>query len=199
MKSLGALLILTAVVAWAQPQRDTVTAPGTNRPSPGTLQPSLPMRRLLKTFSGEWKVSEAVEVSATQQGRTRQGLCTIQAGPGFSMLEDCRTNGSAGELQFLAVLWWDSKADAYPFFTCANIEGCAMRGTARWEGNRLVNSWEEQDKGKRVTYKDSFVDLSPTSFRLVSQGVSDGTTVWRVVTNYVRRPAANGDFLGIKR
>jgi hypothetical protein len=149
------------------------------------------MQRLFQTFIGEWNVSEVFEASATKQGRTRHGVCSIKAGPGFSMLEDCRTNGSAGELQFLGVLWWDPKANAYQFFTCANVEGCAMRGTARWEGNRLVNSWEEEDKGKRVTYKDSFVDLSPASFTLISEGVSDGTTVWRVVTKYGRRSAAS--------
>ena len=76
------------------------------------------------------------------------------------MVEDCRTNGSAGKLHFLGVMWWDSKAHTYQFFTCANQSGCEVRGGARWEGNSLVNSWEEIEKGKRVAYKDSFVDIN---------------------------------------
>jgi hypothetical protein len=189
MKRLCALLILAAGFTPTWAQSDKVTAHGTPASQASWFQPSPEMQRLFQTFIGEWNVSEVFEASATKQGRTRQGLCTIKAEPGFSLLENCKTNGSAGELQFLAVLWWDPKADAYQFFTCANVEGCAMRGTARWEGNRLVNSWEEEDKGKRVTYKDSFVDLSPASFTLISEGVADGTTVWRVVTKYAKRSA----------
>jgi len=149
--------------------------------------PSPEIKKLLQAFAGNWSVSENFEVSATKQGRTRRGVCTIQEAPGFSMAEDCQTNGSAGELRFLAVLWWDSKADAYQFFTCANRDGCAIRGTARWEGNSLVNTWIEEDHGKQAAYKDSFVDITPTSFTLVSEGITDGTPVWRVITKYIRR------------
>jgi hypothetical protein len=151
------------------------------------LEPSPEVKKLLQSFAGDWSVSENFEISATKQGRTRQGVCRIKAAPGFSMLEDCRTNGSAGELRFLAVLWWDPKADAYQFFTCANHDGCVVRGTARWQGDDLVNTWEEEDKGKKVAYRDSFVNITPSSFTLVSEGISDGTSVWRVTTKYVRQ------------
>jgi hypothetical protein len=185
MKTVAALLMLT-ISSWSVRAESQEGAPA-KPPDKSAFQTPPEMRRLLETFVGEWNVSENFEVSATKQGRTRQGSCDIKAGPGVSMLEDCRTNGSAGELQFLAVLWWDANADAYQFFSCANASGCAMRGTARWEGNRLVNRWEEEDKGKRVAFQDSFVDFSPTSFTLISEGISDKVPLWRVVTRYVRR------------
>jgi hypothetical protein len=150
------------------------------------LAPSPEMKKLLQAFTGDWNVSENFEVSATKQGRMRQGHATFTTGPGFSLVEEYRSNGSAGELRFLGVLWWDPKSNAYQFFTCANSEGCSVRGTARWEGNNLVNTWEEETNGKRVRFKDSFTDISQGSFTLISEGASDGTPVWRVITKYDR-------------
>jgi hypothetical protein len=46
-------------------------------------------------------------VSADRQGRSRRGVATLKAGSGFSLIEDYRSNGSAGELRFLAILSWD--------------------------------------------------------------------------------------------
>jgi hypothetical protein len=150
------------------------------------LHPSAEIARLLKAFTGDWSVSENFEVSATKQGRIRQGRANFTIGPGFSLVENYRSNGSAGDLRFLGILWWDPKSNAYPFFTCANDDGCTVRGSARWEGNNLVNTWEEEINGKRAAFKDSFVDISSASFTLISEGVSDGTPIWRVVTKYVR-------------
>jgi hypothetical protein len=150
------------------------------------LHPSAEIERLLKAFKGDWSVSENFEVSASKQGRTRQGRATFTVGPGFSLVENYRSTGSAGDLRFLGILWWDPKSNVYPFFTCANDRGCNVRGSARWEGNDLVNTWEEEADGKRAAFKDSFVDISPASFTLISEGASEGAPIWRVVTKYVR-------------
>ena len=107
------------------------------------------MERLLSAFVGKWAVKEMFEVSASKQGKTREGTATFRAGPGFSLIEDYRWHGSAGELQFLALLWWDPKSQVYPLLTCANNDGCQLRGTARWEGPNLVNTWEEEIEGKK--------------------------------------------------
>jgi hypothetical protein len=57
----------------------------------------------------------------------------------------------------------------------------------RWEGMSLVNIWEEEIEGKKISFKDSFVDISPSSFTLVSEGLRDGTAVWRVTTKYTKQ------------
>jgi hypothetical protein len=150
------------------------------------LHPSAEVQRLLKAFAGDWSVSENFEVNESKRGGTRQGHATFTIGPGLSLVENYRSSGSAGDLRFLGILWWDPKLNAYPFFTCANNDGCEVRGTARWEGNNLVNTWEEEVDGKHVAFKDSFVDITPSSFTLVSEGVSGGNPIWRVVTKYVR-------------
>ena len=73
----------------------------------------------------------------------------------------------------------------------ANNDGCQLRGTAKWEGKELVNSWEEKVDGKTARFKDSFVDISPSSFRLVSEGSADGKTIWRVITIYEKVPGSS--------
>jgi hypothetical protein len=157
-----------------------------NKPASSELQPSPEMRRLLDTFTGDWTVKETFEVSASRQGKARQGTASFRAGPGFSLLEDYRSNGSAGNLRFLAVLWWDQTDQVYRLLTCANNDGCGLRGTAKWEGKALVNSWEEVVDGKTARFKDSFVDIQPSSFRLVSEGLSEDRVIWGVITEYGR-------------
>jgi hypothetical protein len=49
--------------------------------------------------------------------------------------------------------------------------------TARWDGGELVNSWEEKVEAKTTRFKDSFLDIMPSSFRLVSEGTADGKTI----------------------
>lgn len=183
MSAILALLVMLSW-AWGKPQK---TGKASARPSavPG-LEPSPEIERLLKAFAGTWRVNEDFEVSASKQGKTRRGTATFREGPGFSLIEDYTSNGSAGELHFLGVLWWDANSQAYRFFTCANNSGCDARGVAHWEGNNLVNTWEEEINGKKVSYKDSFINISPSSFTLVSEGIADETTTWHVTTRYTR-------------
>jgi hypothetical protein len=179
--TVAALLVLLAT--WTHSRRADVTAPM----SLGSeLQPSPEMQRIIDTFSGNWTVRETFEVSASRQGKTRQGTASFRVGPGFSLIEDYRSGGSAGSLRFLALLWWDQTAQVYRLLTCANNDGCSMRGTVIWEGKELVNSWEETVDGKTARFKDSFVDIQPTSFRLVSEGSTGEKTIWRVITEYTR-------------
>jgi hypothetical protein len=179
---MAALLVLLGA-NWTNFRRVDVTAPM----SLGTeLQPSPEMQKLIDSFSGNWTVRETFEVSASRQGKTRQGTASFRAGPGFSLIEDYRSDGSAGSLRFLALLWWDQTAQVYRLLTCANNDGCSLRGTAIWEGNQLVNSWEQTVDGKTARFKDSFVDIQPSSFRLVSEGSTSERTIWRVITEYTR-------------
>ena len=144
------------------------------------------MEKLLDAFRGDWAVSESFGISASQRGKARHGTASFRMGPGLSLIEDYKSSGSAGELQFLALLWWDQSAQVYRLLTCANNDGFGLRGTARWQGNTLVNSWQEEVNGKTSEFKDSFVDISPSGFRLVSEGTAAGKTIWRVITKYTR-------------
>jgi hypothetical protein len=102
------------------------------------------------------------------------------------LIEDYRSGGSAESLRFLALLWWDQTAQVYRLLTCANNDGCNLRGIVIWEGKELVNSWEETVDGKTAQFKDSFVDIQPSSFRLASEGSTGEKTIWRVTAEYTR-------------
>jgi len=180
--TMAALLVLLGA-NWTNFGGANVTAPM----SLGSeLQPSPEMQKLIDTFSGNWAVRETFEVSASRQGKRRQGTASFRVGPGFSLIEDYRSGGSAGSLRFLALLWWDQTAQVYRLLTCANNDGCSLRGTVIWEGKKLVNSWEQTVDGKTARFKDSFVDIQPSSFRLLSEGSTSERTIWRVITEYTR-------------
>jgi hypothetical protein len=187
MNRLGMMVAVTVFlsVTWVHAQKVNATEQGA---SSDQLQPSPEMRKLFDAFAGSWQVGETFEVSTERRGKTRQGTASFRSGPGYSLIEEYRSTGSAGSLSFLALLWWDPPAHIYRLLTCANDDGCQLRGTARWEGKELVNSWEEDVGGKIVKFRDSFVDFSPSSFRLVSEGTADDRTIWRVITRY-QRPA----------
>lgn len=158
----------------------------------GALQPSPEMKRLFDAFGGDWTVSESFEVGATRRGMSRQGKASFRLGPGFSVVENYHSSGSAGELRFLALLWWDQSARIYRLLTCANNDGCELRGTARWQGNTLVNSWQEDVNGQAATFSDSFTDITPSGFCLLSEGSAGGKLIWRVVTKYSRSQETKG-------
>jgi hypothetical protein len=150
------------------------------------LETSVEMQRLFKFFLGTWRVSETFEASSTRKGQRRKGIAKFRAGPGLSLIEDYRSNGSAGKLRFMGIFWWNPKLNAYQVLTCANNDGCRLRGTLRWEGGHLVNTWDEDVNGKKATFRDSFVDLLPSSFTLVSEGSAEGKTIWHVTTRYTK-------------
>ena len=185
--TMTALMVLLGVSS-GRSQQPGATVP---KSASSDLRPAPEMQRLLHAFVGSWHVNESFKVSASRQGKTRQGTATFRAGPGYSLIEDYRSTGSAGTLSFLGLLWWDESAHIYRLLTCANNDGCQLRGTAKWEGKELVNSWEEKVDGKTARFKDSFVDISPSSFRLVSEGSADGKTIWRVITIYERVPGVS--------
>lgn len=80
------------------------------------------------------------------------------------------SDGSVGPLHYLITVWWDKKASLYHYFVCFKDQGssCEVRGTAHWEVNNFVNDYEEIDHGTKTKWRDSFIDITPTSFTLVA-------------------------------
>jgi len=188
--TIAAIIFLCLISGYSQPRqqkRNDVTSQRTGSCDSG---PTPEMQKLNDRFVGTWRVRETFEVSRDLHGKTREGTASFRSAPGSSLIEDYRSAGSAGKLAFLAVIWWDARAQAYQLLTCANSDGCKMRGTARWNRTQLINSWETTVDGKTAKFKDSFADFSPSSFRLISEGKIEGQTIWRVVTTYARMPEA---------
>jgi hypothetical protein len=177
------VIVLLIGAAWGSTQKTDGSA---HKPVSDEFRPAAEMQKLFDAFLGCWHVTETFEISAELQGKARQGTACFRTGPGASLIEDYHSTGSAGNLNGLSLLWWDQSTQSYRLLICANNDGCQLRGTSKWEGNELINSWEEPFNGKTAVFRDSFVDISPSSFRVISEGTIDRKTIWRVITKHVR-------------
>src|SRR5262250_2797906 len=101
MRPLAAILALALIS----------TTPG---PTPLPARPTPPeIARLLQAFAGDWTVHESFEISANRHGTSRNGVARFREGAGPSLIEDYASDGTAGELRFLGIFWWDPKARLY--------------------------------------------------------------------------------------
>jgi hypothetical protein len=172
------------ILAWAQPAE---------RARPSSESDSSPeIERLVKAFGGEWRVAETFERSEFfPNGGSRKGTARITLGTGgTTLIEDYHSDGSAGRLDFIAVIWWDKDAEIYRLFTCANNvdPACELRGTAHWEGETFVNDYEEMVAGKTIKFQDSFSKITPTSFTLIASiSAIRGSMKTLITTAYTRR------------
>jgi len=177
------LSVLVSSVAGAQTAESTQPAESAANPE---------MARLAKALAGEWNTSESMVKSeffpngGSRHGRSHIGLV---AG-GTSLFAEFHSNGSAGKLDGLYVIWWDKPANIYRLFVCFNDlqTPCKLRGTAHWEGDTFVNDYEEMVDGKLTKCRDSFIHITSTSHSLVAAvDAGDGTMKTLITTTSTRR------------
>ena len=108
---------------------------------------------------------------------------------GTSLIEDYHSDGSAGKLDFLLVIWWNAPASTYQVFTCSNGSDNAgqLRGSAHWERATLVNDYVEKLNDKDQKCQDRFSDLTPAAFTLVAGIERNGKTFLPLITTTYRR------------
>ncbi len=150
------------------------------------------MAGLAKALAGDWNTSESmVKSEFFPNGGSRHGHSHVRlVGDGTSLLAEFHSNGSAGKLDGLYVIWWDKPANIYRFFVCFNDSKtpCELRGTAHWEGETFVNDYEEEVDGKMTKWRDSFVHITQTSHSLVAaMDAGDGTMKTLITTTSTRR------------
>src|SRR5215813_7136477 len=110
-------------------------------------QPAPEMQELAHAFVGDWNNVELMEPSGQfPRGAGRRGASRCELGVGGTSLI-CRgsSDGSAGKLDHLIVIWWDKNTRLYEFFICFKDQGsgCEVRGTAHWDGDNFVNDYSE--------------------------------------------------------
>ena len=182
---LGALVLITPFLLRAAAQQ----AHSTTLPSQGSPVPE--MERLAKALVGDWNTKETMEPGEFfPNGGSRHGLVHIKlAAGGTTLIYEVHSDGSAGKLDGMLVIWWDKEASLYRVFVCFNNPGhpCEMRGTAHWEGDLFVNDYEQTVKGKKTSWRDSFT-FTPTSHTLVAaMRTGDGTMQTLITTKASRR------------
>jgi hypothetical protein len=173
----------------------TLLAPVTPLTTPALAQPagaSPERQRLADALAGDWRTVETMERSplfpngAGRHGTTRTRLAT----GGATLVQDGHSDGSAGPLDYHIVIWWDSDAAVYRLLTCfraGTSSGCIVRGTAHWDGRSFVNDYADTIDGKSRPFRDTFFDITPTSYTLTeSVDSGDGTMRALITTRSVR-------------
>jgi hypothetical protein len=149
------------------------------------------MERLAKALVGDWNTTETMERGEIfPNGGSRRGIVHVRlAAGGTTLIYEVRSDGSAGKLNGMLVIWWDKDASLYRVFVCFNNPShpCEMRGTAYWESDSFVNDYEETVKGKKTLWRDSFT-FTPTSHTLAAaMRAGDGTMQTLIATKATRR------------
>jgi hypothetical protein len=112
------------------------------------------------------------------------------AAGGAMLVMEGHSDGSAGPLSYIIVVWWDKGANLYRYFTCFKDadSGCEVRGTAQWDGDKFVNDYEEVVDGKKMRFRDTFQDITPNSHTLIFAWIKDdGSTQPVIISKAVRR------------
>ena len=147
--------------------------------------------RLWNVFSGDWKTSESMERGEFfPNGGARSGDAHFGLGDGGRVLvEEGYSNGSAGELHFMIIIWWDKPSQVYRFFTCFNSDQipCRVRGTAHWEGDTFVNEYNHTENDKSLKWRDVFSKKTQDSFTLVAGTVGSDRKLTPVITTKYSR------------
>jgi hypothetical protein len=163
-----------------------------NAGSTPNISPAPGMARVGKALVGDWNNIETMEPSGQfPNGAERRGVshCGLGTG-GASLICQGSSDGSAGKLDHLIVIWWDKAAKQYGFFVCFKDwgSGCEVRGTAHWEGDVFVNDYTENVKGKPMKMRDSFVDITANSHTLIATvETADGKMKTLITTRSTRR------------
>lgn len=150
------------------------------------------MTRLAKALAGDWNTTENMEHSEFfPHGGSRHGHSHVAliAG-GTALMSEVHSDGSAGKLDGVVTVWWEKAAGVYRFFICFNDteSPCRLRGTAHWEGDTFVNDYEEVIAGKKVKFRDSFINITATSHNLVAAMDSGNGTMRTLITTTSTRP-----------
>jgi hypothetical protein len=192
MKAFGAIAWLFWVLCPIIPFFSPITAQqAQSATSPNQSSPVPEMEKLAKALGGDWNTTETVERGELfPNGGSRHGVVHVRlAAAGTTLIYEVRSDGSAGKLDGMLVLWWDKDASLYRVFVCFNNPShpCEMRGTAHWEGDSFVNDYEQAVKGKKTAWQDTFT-FTPTSHTLVAaMDVGNGTMLTLITTKATRR------------
>jgi len=148
--------------------------------------------KLARALVGDWNNVETMEpCERFPHGAERRGVshCGLDTG-GTTLMCQGSSDGSAGKLDHLIVIWWDKDAKNYGFFVCFKDwgSGCEIRGTARWEGDDFVNDYTEDVKGKPAKMRDTFTGITPNSHTLIAAiETADGKMKTLITTRSTRR------------
>jgi hypothetical protein len=198
------LTVLASVMALAQDKANSSGAkPGDKKAGSEAgqtnmfmVKPSAEMEKLSKMLVGTWSTTEKMEPAPwAPKGATGKGTAVFKKGPGgLSLVQDYKSSGSMGSFTGHGVMWWDPQAGGFKGIWCdsGTPAGCAVStGLAKFEGDNLVGTDEEDMMGKKVAMKNTWTDVTPNSFTFnMDSGPPGGEMKHSMTIKYTRVGAA---------
>jgi hypothetical protein len=119
MKPFGAVAWLFWVICLIIPFVSPITAQqAQSATSPNQSSPVPEIERLAKALVGDWNTMETMERGEFfPNGGSRHGVVHVMlAAGGTTLIYEVRSDGSAGKLDGMLVIWWDKDASLYRVF-----------------------------------------------------------------------------------
>ena len=162
---------------------------GTTPPSQHSAVPE--MEKLAKALVGDWNTTETMESAENfPSGGSRHGIVHVSlAAGGTTLIYEVHSDGSAGKLDGMLLIWWDKDANLYRVFVCFNKPSHPgeMRGTTHWQGDSFVNDYEETVKGRKTAWRDTFTFTATSHTLVAAMKTADGVTRTQITTKAIRR------------
>ena len=126
-------------------------------------KPAPEMEKLIKMWTGHWTTVELFEPSDEMaKGKQDKGAETMRPGPGgLSLIGDYESHGAPfGHM----VVTWIPKEKVYKsYWTDLSQPGVSV-STGKWEGEILVFTSVDESTGAKIQIRDTYSDITPTSF-----------------------------------
>lgn len=150
MKTIVSLFLSLLLLGFAVAQ----TAP--SKPAPE-------MEKLLKLWTGHWTTVEIFEPSHDMpKGKQDNGAETVRPGPGgLSLIGDYESHGAP--FGHMVVTWLPQEKVYKSYWTDMTQPGVSI-STGKWEGEKLVFTSIDESTGKKILSRDTYSDITPTSF-----------------------------------
>jgi hypothetical protein len=154
----------------APPSRSTTESPASQG-----LTLKMPGPAVQNSMLGTWCIKIKYEPGAPRMpnGGTGEGEEVWWPGPGgYSVIEEYYQKDANEWKEEFIPAWWDTEAGGQRFIGCSNTlpQGCLLsKNVAKWEGDRNTYTEEDEESGKRVTYREVFENITAASFTQVLQ------------------------------
>jgi uncharacterized protein YecT (DUF1311 family) len=153
-------------------------------------KPAPEMERLITMWTGHWTTVEQFEPSAEMpKGKQDKGAETMRPGPGgLSLIGDYESHGALfGHM----VVTWIPKEKIYKSYWHDLSQPGVSISTGRWEGDKLVFTSVDESSGTKLEVRDTYSDITPTSFTDTLEAGPPGGPMKKILTvKYTKQDTA---------
>lgn len=119
----------------------------------GNVQPTPEIKRLYDSLAGDWDTTENFErTEFFPKGGERMGRTHTRLAAGGAMLAmEGHSDGSAGPLSYIIIVWWDKSTSLYRYFTCFRDTGSGCEARHRALGGKQLRQRLRRNRTREET------------------------------------------------